>query len=157
MDSANSGNAREQAATRRSSGRLSNRRWIFLLAALALLAFLAMQRSVRRAMKMTVEAAPGAEMLRLKPGDATKVVLELTSVTAGTRAEGRVLERQTETVYRRSANTVRVAFSASTPVVMGKTSDVQPGAVVHVSGTVGEDQTLNATQIVILTGYVQVE
>jgi hypothetical protein len=81
----------------------------------------------------------------------------LTSVTAGTRAEGRVLERQTETVYRRSANTVRVAFSASTPVVMGKTSDVQPGAVVHVSGTVGEDQTLNATQIVILTGYVQVE
>lgn len=135
----------------------SRRIWIFFLAPLALLAFLAMQREVSRAQRMKVQQATGAQVARLKPGDAAKVVLELTSVQAEASAAGRVLEKQSETVYQRSATDVHVMFRADTPVVMGKIADVHPGAIVHVSATVGEDRALHASQIVILTGYVQVK
>jgi len=40
---------------------------------------------------------------------------------------------------------------------MGKAEDVRAGAVVHVTGKMAADRSVQATQIVILTGYVQVK
>jgi len=164
----------------------SNRIWVFVLTGLAVLAFLAMQRGVSRAMKMKAEATPGAQVAQFKPGDAAKVVLELTRVGDG-EAEGRVLEKKTETVYRRTTASARVAWTGSTAIVMGKVPDLHAGAVIHVTGTVskgGGEQAAQAearqaagsqmvrspvvtsqvvtskivaSQIVVLTGYVQVQ
>lgn len=131
--------------------------WIVALIALALLSFLALRRSMDKAMKMKAETTVASAIPQLKPGDEAKVVLEVTGVTAAASVEGNVLEKQSETVYRRTANTKKIAFDAATPVVMGKASDLRAGAVVHVTAKVGNDQTLHAEQIVILTGYVTVQ
>ena len=131
--------------------------WIVALVVLALLSFLAMRRSMGRAIQMKAETTAAAAIPQLKPGDEAKVVLEVTEVAAATSIEGNVLEKQTETVYRRTAKAERIVFDAATPVVMGKVSDVHAGAVVHVTAKVGNDQALHAEQIVILTGYVKVE
>jgi hypothetical protein len=136
----------------------TNPTWVVLLTALALLAGLAMWRTADRAMKMKSATSAGPDQFAaLKPGETTKVVLEVTYSTSPTNLQGKLLEKKTETVYRRTAELVEVAFDAKTPVVMGKTADLRPGAVIHVSGTVNASHVLEATQIVILTGYVQVD
>jgi hypothetical protein len=135
----------------------SNRIWIVLLVALALLAFYAMRRSLGKAMQMNSEPTATASMAQLKPGDELKVVLELTSVTPAASIEGNVLEKQSETVYRRTGNTIKIGFDAATPVVMGKAPDVHTGAVVHIKAKMGDDRLLHTEQIVVLTGYVKVQ
>jgi hypothetical protein len=136
----------------------SNRIWIVLLVALALLSFLAMRRSMTKAMGMDAATTSGSSFAQLKPGDEAKVVVELTTVTAAS-LEGNILEKekQTETDYRRTGATLRIAFDAATPVVMGKASDVHQGAVVHIKARMGADRILHAEQIVILTGYVKIQ
>jgi hypothetical protein len=134
----------------------STRVWIVLLAALALLSFFAMRRSVGRAMGMKIQTTVIASQAEFKPGDEAKVVVEITSVVSQ-NIEGNVLEKQSETIYRRGGNRIKVSFDPSTPVVMGKTSDVHPGAVVHITATMGNDYILHAKQIVVLTGYVKVQ
>ena len=134
----------------------STRLWIVLLLALALLSFFAMRRSIGRAMGMKIETTVIASQADFKPGDETKVVVEITTVVSQ-NIEGSVLEKQSETIYRRSGNTIRVSFDPSTPVVMGKTSDIHPGALVHITATMGNDHILRAKQIVVLTGYVKVQ
>jgi hypothetical protein len=134
-----------------------NRIWIFVLMALAVLAFLAMRRDVGRAMKMRAESMAPGSVQKWKPGQQAKIVLELTAVHEGARAQGRLLEKQTETQYRQTPTLVRVAYDSATSVVMGKAADIRVGAAVRVTGTVQSDQTLKASQIVVLTGYVKVD
>jgi hypothetical protein len=135
----------------------TTRIWIVLLVALAVLSFLAMRRSMGRAIGMKAETTASSSLSQLKPGDEAKVVLELTHVTQAASLEGNVLEKQTETVYRRTGTTIKIAFDASTPVVMGKTSDVHKGAVVHLTAKMTNDHALHAEQVVVLTGYVKVQ
>jgi hypothetical protein len=135
----------------------TSRIWIALLLALALLSFLAMRRSLGRAMRMNAEITDGRSPARRNAGDEVSVVLEVTGLTAAASVEGNVLERQSEIVYRRTGNAIKIAFEAGTPVVMGKMSDVHAGAVVHIKAEVGPDRVLRARQFVILTGYVKVQ
>ncbi len=44
----------------------------------------------------------------------------------------------------------------STRYVMGKPADLRRSAVIRVTGTLDSDHHVDAEQIVILTGYVQV-
>jgi hypothetical protein len=125
--------------------------------ALALLSFLAMRRSMGKAMRMKTETTTGASLALLKTGEEAKVVLEVAGVAGAASFEGNVLEKQTETVYRRTGNTIKIAFDGATPVMMGKGSDVHEGAVVHVTAKVANDHVLHAEQIVVLTGYVKVQ
>jgi len=133
--------------------------WIAPLVALAMLSCLAMRRSIGRAMGMRLEANVVASA-QFRPGDEGKVVLEATRV-ASSSVEGNVLEKQlekpSETVYRRTGNTVKIAFDSATPVVMGRASDIREGAVVHITAKMGDDRVLRAERIVVLTGYVKVE
>jgi hypothetical protein len=135
----------------------TNRIWIVLLVALALLAFFAMRHSLSKAMQMNSQPTAVDSLAQLKPGDEAKVVLELTSVAPAVSIEGNVLEKQSEAVYRRTGSSLKVAFSAATPVVMGKESDIHAGAVVHTKAKMGDDHRFHAEQIVILTGYVKVQ
>jgi hypothetical protein len=131
--------------------------WIGALVLLAALSLFAMWRSMGRAMQMKAETTSSSSFAQLKEGDEVKLVLEITAVNASASLEGNRLEKQTETVYRRTGQTARIAFDAATPIVMGKPPDVHAGAVVHVTAKMGSDQALHATQIVVLTGYVQVQ
>jgi len=68
-----------------------------------------------------------------------------------------MLEKQGETHYTRTTKDVETTWDKHTAIVMGKADDIKPGAVVHVTGKLAADHSVEATQIVILTGYVQVQ
>jgi hypothetical protein len=142
-------------STRPNSSR-STRICILLLVALAIFSLFAMRRSMVKAMGMRAESTIGSPQ-RLKVGDELKVVLEVTGVAEAASVEGNVLEKESETVYRRTSNTAKIAFDAETLVGMGKVSDVHAGAVVYVAAKMGADRVLHASKIVILTGYVKVQ
>jgi hypothetical protein len=136
--------------------RKTNRIWWGLLAALAIVVGLAGWRVTGRMMSMDASAAGASQYEQYKPGDTAKVVIEVTEAAAGSLT-GKILERENETVYKRTGKLGRATFSASTKVLMGKPADIKPEAVLHITGTVGSDHILTARQVVVLTGYVRVE
>jgi hypothetical protein len=128
--------------------------WIFMLAALAALSLVFVWRGAGRMMNMQTHAANQAEFVQLKSQDVAKVVVEVTEAAEG-RILGKLLEKQDETHYARTANQAEVVWDKDTALVMGKVEDIHPGAIVHVTGKVADDHNVHAQQIVILTGYVQ--
>ena len=109
-----------------------------------------------KVMRMRTQSAGNAEFARLNPHDEANIVIEV-SQTRERRILGTLLEKQTETHYRRTTNPVEVTWTSDTKLVMGNAEDIRTGAVVHVSGTVDSDRSIQAQQLVILTGYVQVK
>jgi hypothetical protein len=129
--------------------------WVFMLAALAVLSLVSMWRGAGRMMRMQTQAAGEAELAQLKSGDDVKIVMEVADAGAANRIRGRLLEKLDETHYTRTANPAEVEWGKDTAIVMGKVADIHAGAVLHVTGKVAADHTVVASQIVILTGYVQ--
>jgi hypothetical protein len=135
----------------------TNRAWVLVCAELALLIAVAVWRASEEAMKMDAAAVPGhAHFESLKAGDATKIVLEVVDSSPPKTIKGRLLEERTETVYTRTGTSAEAAFDTSTSFVMGKVVDIHAGAVLHITGTVTASHAIQARQIVVLTGYVQV-
>jgi hypothetical protein len=91
------------------------------------------------------------------PGSKTKFAMEIDEVTAEKIIRGRLLQKKTEELYTRTSTSVKVQSSENTSMVMGKPADVKAGAIVHVTGTVHNGHSVQAEQIVILTGYVKVQ
>ena len=135
------------------SGRVG---WVFLLAALAVVSLAFVWRGAGRMMRMQTQAANNAEFAQLKADDATKIVVEVVEASGG-RVHGKLLEKKDETHYARTADFADVVWGNETAFVMGKSEDVCAGAVVHVTGKMAADRTVQASQIVILSGYVQVK
>ena len=137
-----------------------NKTWrpgfIFLLAFLAVLSLAFVWRGVGRMLTMRTQAASTAEFWALTNEAEAKVVIEITEVPQG-HVLGKLLERQDETHYTRTAKGVDATWGKQTAIVMGKAEDIKPGAVVHVTGKVAADHSVEARQIVILTGYVHVK
>ena len=134
----------------------SRRVWILMLAVLAASSLVFVWRGAGRMMRMRTRAANAAEFAQLKPADETKVVVEVSEASEG-RIRGKLLERQDETHYSRTSNVANVSWGKDTALVMGKAEDIRAGAVVHVTGKVAEDHSVQARQMVILTGYVQLK
>jgi hypothetical protein len=133
-----------------NSGR-ARRVGVFLLMALALLALAAMWRTTGR---MKAEAA---QFQSLKRGEAAKVVVEVTGMQGAEHFAGNLLEKNTETVYRRTTTPVEVMFDSQTAFAMGKAVDVRKGAVVYVTGSLEGNHSVHARQLVILSEYVSVK
>jgi hypothetical protein len=131
-------------------------RWILVLVALAALSAVFVSRGAMKAMKMKPEAANNSQFAQMKPNEAVKVVVEVTD-TAEENIRGRILNRKDDTHYVRTEDELDIKWNAATSIVMGRTADLHQGAIVHVTGTVAADHSLQARQIVILTGYVQVK
>ena len=134
------------------------RRWTVLCMAAVAVTLFAFWNVSRRVMHMQTAAASnsGQEFAGAKSGSERKAVLDLTAVGNGS-AEGVVLEKQSENSYRKTGQLMRVSFAPDVGVVMGSAGDIRKDAVVHVTGTVGDDKALHASRIVILTGYVTVQ
>ena len=130
--------------------------WIFMLAALAALSLVFVWRGAGKMMNMQTHAANQAEFAQLKSQDVAKIVVEVTGAAEG-RILAKLLEKQDETHYVRTAIQAEVVWGKDTALVMGKSEDIHTGAIVHVMGKVADDHSVHAQQIVILTGYVQVK
>lgn len=130
--------------------------WILMLGALAALSLIFVWNGAGRMMRMQTRAANSAEFVQLKAADETEIVIEVSEASEG-RIRGKLLEKQDETHYSRTANAADVSWGKDTALVMGKAEDIRAGAIVHVTGKVAEDHSVQARQMVILTGYVQVK
>jgi hypothetical protein len=129
---------------------------VFMLAALAALSLGLVWRGAGRMMRMQTHAANIAEFAQLKTQDEAKIVVNVTEAHEG-RIRGKLLEQQDETHYLRTENAAEVGWGKDTALVMGKAEDIHAGAILHVTGRVAADHSVQARQIVILTGYVQVK
>lgn len=106
---------------------------------------------------MLKPTANAAQLGTAQNGQTLEVAVEITAVPAPNLLEARLLDKQ-GTDYRRSGTLLHVHLGAGTALVMGKQEDLRPGAVLQVSAaSSGADKTqLDARQLVVLTGYVQV-
>ncbi len=130
--------------------------WILMLVGLATLSLIFVWSGAGRMLRMQTRAASSAEFAQLKADAETKIVVEVVEASEG-RFRGKLLEKRDETHYSRTANVADVSWGKDTALVMGKAEDIHPGAIVHVTGKVAEDHSVQARQIVVLTGYVQVK
>ena len=136
---------------------VSRRRLIWLLTILAAtLAIAAIVNDVtRRAAGMRVATTRAAALRQAAPGTLVKAVVKLESAGKTNVYGAELLESIDATSYRETPRHIDVALNDATKVVMGSGSDINPGAIVHVTGTIDEKGTLRASQVVILTGYVR--
>jgi hypothetical protein len=131
-------------------------KWSSFLLLLAVVMVWALRGVLLRADRMKAADTPASAFYAMTAGTQTKAVLLLDAV-AGKGLKGRLLKRETDTVYRET-NAIDSAIDAilmpETSVVMGKPQDIVPGAIVQISGTLDANHALKTNEIVILTGYV---
>jgi tRNA(Phe) wybutosine-synthesizing methylase Tyw3 len=132
--------------------------WLVLVGMVILLSALVVWKSGNMAKRMsTVAASNGQDFSQSAMGSQVKFVVEIREAGADRKITGKLLEQKTGEIYARTTTPVTVQSNAQTKMVMGTAADVRSGAVVHVTGTVQKDHSIQAEQIVILTGYVKVQ
>ena len=143
-----------QAQTAHSS---ATSRWILFFIALATVAGWSAWSVFARARQMRPAAMPPSAFSARPAGQSSKAVVFLNKVDDG-KLNGALLQRETDTLYRRPADRVGAEVSAEltpdTAVVMGKPQDIVADAVVQVAGTLDRRHVPHTSQVVILTGYV---
>jgi hypothetical protein len=89
------------------------------------------------------------------PGAQVTVALEVTAVPAGALVTGTLLHKESDNAYARTGQQAMIRWNTAR-LVMGSRSDVKEGAILQVSGRMGSDGVVQASQVVFLTGFVQV-
>ena len=108
-------------------------------------------------MMMLSSTADAKQLAAAAAGTSLDVAVEVTALPSPDVLDALLLDKQGSD-YRRTAEVVHIHVPAAVPVVMGRYRDLQPGAVLQVSAlSQGADKRrLEAKQLVVLTGYVQV-
>jgi hypothetical protein len=101
-------------------------------------------------------SASEAQMAVSAPGDQVEVAGEVTAALEDRLFVANVLERSDQGTYRRSGRTFRVRWGSDTSLVMGRTSDVRPGAILQARGRLATGDLVEADRLVILTGNAAV-
>jgi hypothetical protein len=127
-------------------------------AIIVVIAALLVWSSFRSARSMSTAAASDEDVfIHATPGDTVKVVLEIENSSTEGSLRGKLLQKVTEKIYRRTNTQVTSQYGSQTKIVMGERSQIHPAAVVHVTGVLKKDRSVDASQIVILTGYVEIK
>jgi hypothetical protein len=132
--------------------------WAAILSVIVVITALLVWGSFRSAKSMSTAAASDEDIfIHATPGDVVKVVLEIETASTEGSLRGELLQKETEKIYRRTNTQVTAQSGAQTKIVMGKQTDIHPAAVVHLTGVLKKDRSVDASQIVILTGYVEIK
>jgi len=135
-----------------------NLAWITVIAIALLLLALVLWKAGASARKMSsVIASDGKVLSHFHVGDTAKFVVEVSDSSKTGTLTGIILTKKTDELYFRTSNHATVHWQNQTKIVMGKSDDLHPGAVVHVTASVLQDHTFVAQQLVILTGFVKVQ
>lgn len=89
------------------------------------------------------------------PGARITLVLEVTALPSGALLTGTLLRQDGGAAYARTGQGVTVRWDTA-QLVMGRSSDIRRGAVLQVSGRLDGGGALVASQMVVLSGVVQV-
>lgn len=149
MKAYRTGNIRRQP--RRNFGPL-----LLGLLALAILAAIALPFYFGRMMSSSPPQT-AQQFALASPGTSMSVVLEVTSLPTTTLFEGTLLQRNDDGSYSRTSQHVSVQWQPAQSVIMGNSSDVKVGGILQVQGTLSTNTLLTASQIVVLSGYVQIK
>lgn len=71
--------------------------------------------------------------------------------------QAQLLQQTGGRTAKNTGKTIRMFMPESTPVVMGSTSDVVPGAVLYVYGIVTKPGYVDAKRVVVATRYMTVQ
>jgi hypothetical protein len=135
-----------------------NLAWITVIAIALLLLALVLWRAGASARKMSsVIASDGKVLSHFHVGDTAKFVVEVADSSKTGTLTGIVLTKKTDELFLRTSDRATVHWENQTKIVMGKSDDLHPGAVAHITASVLQDHTFAAQQLVILTGYVKVQ
>lgn len=91
------------------------------------------------------------------PGSLVKIAVEVTSLPSSTMIQAKVLQANGDGSYTHTNQTVQVQWNPGQGIVMGSSTDVKPGAVLQISGKMGENQVLTADQLVVLTNVARLK
>ncbi|HEY1348302.1 MAG TPA: hypothetical protein VGF67_01595 [Ktedonobacteraceae bacterium] len=89
------------------------------------------------------------------PGAQVTVALEVTAAPAGALVTGTLLQKESGSAYTRTGRQATIRWDRA-QLVMGSRSDARQGAILQVSGRMGSDGIVQASQVVFLTGFVQI-
>jgi hypothetical protein len=144
---------------RPAQSRRRRSRWLFLWVGLLLAGGVAAVLVPFLLVSTTMGADPAlqsaSQFALASPDTRVAIALEVTSLPSGTLLTGALLQKNADGSYTRTAQQATVRWSGE-QLVMGSRNDIRQGAIVQVSGLVGSDSIVQASQIVVLTGFVQV-
>jgi hypothetical protein len=106
---------------------------------------------------LTMPPPAGAPRAALAPGKSTQIAFQVTSVRSGGLLTGHILRPLTQTTLTRTPRTVTVELTPGAATQMGGNADIKPGALLQARVTAGNNGTLRASNIVVLTGYVHLQ
>ena len=132
-------------------------KWSSFLLLLAVVTIWIGRSVLLRADRMKAADTQASAFIAMTAGTQTSAVVLLDRV-AGKDLKGRLLKRETDTLYRQpstNAPAITAVLTPETSVVMGKAEDIVPGAIVQLSGILDAHHALQTNEIVILTGYVR--
>ena len=112
--------------------------------------------SIMGMQSMGAKPVTAPELRQATPTQLVDVALEISSAQAN-RYSGTVLESSGKNTYRRMAGTLSFALSKNASLIMGRHSDLRPGAVVIARGRVQSSALADVSRVVVLTDYVQVQ
>lgn len=96
-----------------------------------------------------------AEMAATSAGEQIDVAFAVDEASPSL-LRGLVLDRDGKGAYHPTSQPIAARWQADTPLVMGTIEGVRLGAILRLKGLLGADGIVDAQQIVILTGYVDV-
>jgi|HubBroStandDraft_2_1064218.scaffolds.fasta_scaffold00615_6 hypothetical protein len=132
--------------------------WSAIIAFLTVLAGFAIWHSARTAASMSGTASSEeSQFAQAKAGSKVKVAMEVASGGADETVRGILLQKKTEEKYARTSTQVVAHIADHTAFVMGKRDDAHASAMIYITGVVQKDRSVDAEQIVILTGYIHLE
>lgn len=125
--------------------------------AVALVVFMIWKAGAAAKKMSSVVASDGQALSHFHVGDTTKFVAKVSDSNSNGTLTGIVLKKKTDDLYLETTDRATVHWDRQTKIVMGKSDDLRPGAIVHITASVLEDHTFAAQQLVILTGYVKAQ
>jgi hypothetical protein len=130
---------------------------LFLLAVILTVAagFLA-ANIIRRASAMRASITTSADVADATRGMRTEPVVRLEGRAAGNRYVAQVLRSIGGTDFRGTGTRLEFVVDPRATFAMGAASDLKPGAVAQVRGTLDDAHRLHADRIVLLTRVVRV-
>ena len=109
---------------------------------------------MRRAVTMRLADANPAFIASATAGTQVQAVVRIGEAMGNGAMTAELLAAAGGSSYRQTATRVRLALAANTRYIMGAASDIRPGAIVQVDGTIDAPQRLRAAKIVVLNDYV---
>jgi hypothetical protein len=107
------------------------------------------------AMEPPIPMTP-TEFGRAMTGQPVTIVVRVTGFKR-TALVADLLARQSDSDYKATRTSVNLYFPQDTPIIMGSSSDIKPGAILFVYGVATTPGHADVKKVVVVTSFIRVE